>query len=96
MPTNPLFLDVAIPSTASREASRALAGREAGMMKRLLLLSGMTVNERLCATGLLGQWDVAVRSGDRETMLAVMREVEVEPPEFTVDAILANPAFYGF
>ncbi len=56
----------------------------------------MTVNERLSETGLIDQWDVAVRSRDRETMLALMREVEVETPEPTVDAILANPAFYGF
>jgi hypothetical protein len=56
----------------------------------------MTVNERLHATGLMEQWEQAARARDREAMLALMRKVEVDPPEPTVDALLANPAFYGY
>jgi hypothetical protein len=56
----------------------------------------MTVNERLVEAGLLNQWDVAVRARDRGAMLELMRMVEVTPPEFTVDTVLANPARYGY
>lgn len=56
----------------------------------------MTVNERLVEAGLRDQWDVAVRARDRGAMLELMRMVEVTPPEFTVDTILANPARYGY
>ncbi len=66
------------------------------MSEREWPLSGMTVNERLSETGLMDQWDAAVRARDRVAMLDLMRKVEVEPPEPTVDAILADPAFYGF
>jgi hypothetical protein len=59
-------------------------------------LAGMTVNERLFSRGLLDRWDAAARSRDRETMLQIMRDVEVSPPESTVDAVLADPSFYGF
>ena len=59
-------------------------------------LSGMTVNERLFNLGLMERWDEAVAARDREAMLAIMRECEVDPPEQTVDPILANPAMYGF
>ncbi|MCW3848545.1 hypothetical protein OF829_15020 [Sphingomonas sp. LB-2] len=66
------------------------------MSERQWPLSGMTVNERLSVTGLMDQWDVAVRARDRATMIDLMRKVEVEPPEPTVDSFLANPAPYGF
>ncbi|HKR24056.1 MAG TPA: hypothetical protein VJS15_02265 [Allosphingosinicella sp.] len=56
----------------------------------------MTVNERLVETGLTGEWDEAVRARDRVRMLEIMHRVEVSPPEATVDAVLANPAGYGF
>jgi hypothetical protein len=29
-------------------------------------------------------------------MLALVRRVRVEAPDFTVDAVLADPAHYGF
>ena len=57
-------------------------------------LSALTVNERLFETGLIDEWDAAVR--DRDKMLEIMRKVEVEPPEFAVDTVLADPAKYGF
>lgn len=59
-------------------------------------LAGMTVNERLFARGLLDRWDNAVRARDRDAMIRIMREVEVDQPESTVDAVLAQPAKYGF
>lgn len=59
-------------------------------------LGEMTVNERLVATGLLEEWDRAVHARDRETMLQIVRQIEVIPPEPTVDAVLADPAKYGF
>jgi len=59
-------------------------------------MCGMTVNERLCVTGLLDSWDEAVRVKDRDAMLAIMRQVGVHPPENTVDAVLADPVKYSF
>jgi hypothetical protein len=59
-------------------------------------LDSMTVNERLSAAGLLDHWDTAVRARDRNAMLALVRRVRVEAPDFTVDAVLADPAHYGF
>ena len=59
-------------------------------------LSALTVNERLFETGLIDEWDAAVRDRDRDKMLEIMRKVEVEPPEFAVDTVLADPAKYGF
>jgi hypothetical protein len=56
----------------------------------------MTVNERLSAAGLMDHWDIAVRARDRDAMLALMRRVRVDPPEFTVDMVLADPTRYGF
>jgi hypothetical protein len=59
-------------------------------------LGGMTVNERLVHVGLLEAWDEAVRMRDRAAMISVLEQVEVSQPEFSVDAVLANPAKYGF
>ena len=52
--------------------------------------AGMTVNERLEFAGLRGAWWNAVNARDREAMLAIMRKVEVETPEDTVDAVLTD------
>ncbi len=51
-------------------------------------LSGMTVNERLFHKGLLDQWTAAARARNRDLMLQLIREVEVIPPEPTVDSVL--------
>src|SRR5258708_9391756 len=40
-------------------------------------LSGMTINERLFARGLLGKFDAAARRRDRDTLLLLLREVEL-------------------
>lgn len=59
-------------------------------------LAGMTVNERLFHVGILDQWDAAARRRDRQQMIALLEQVEVADPHFTVDTVLATPQAYGF
>jgi len=59
-------------------------------------LAGMTVNERLAATGRTEMWDDAVRAGDRNAMIALLRKIAVPSPGNVADAVLADPVFYGF
>jgi hypothetical protein len=58
----------------------------------------MTVNERLVTAGLLGQWDAAIDAGDRQRAIEVLRQVAMsaDSAAATVDAVLANPSYYGF
>ena len=56
--------------------------------------AAMTVNERLGTAGLFEEWDAAVLARDRARMIAVLEKVDVGPG--TADAVLANPAKYGF
>lgn len=58
--------------------------------------SGMTVNERLFVAGLLEEYEQAARRRDRGAMIEVLARVGVQPPEATVDPILADPERYGF
>jgi hypothetical protein len=57
----------------------------------------MTVNERLFNAGTIEQIDLAVRRGDRETMIALLVAVEIEPTqaEKITDTTLAHPTRYG-
>jgi hypothetical protein len=59
---------------------------------------GMTLNERLVELQLLGEWDRAATSRDRDMMINVMTKIELSEREAatTVDAVLANPKMYGF
>ena len=59
--------------------------------------SGMTVNERLFAAGLLEAFDSAVRVRNREGMLEILIKVEMEPEGAarTADRILAHPTQFG-
>lgn len=59
---------------------------------------GMTVNERLSSAGLLGQWDEAIESGQCDRAIEVLMRVALSEHRAaaTVDAVLANPARYGF
>lgn len=41
--------------------------------------------------GIIDQWDAAVRQRDRQAMIALLEQVEVTDPPFTVDTVLANP-----
>lgn len=58
----------------------------------------MTVNERLFAAGLLGPFDAAIDSGDRQGAVEVLRQVAMseDSAAATVDAVLANPSKHGF
>lgn len=59
--------------------------------------SGMTVNERLFAAGLLNEWDRAVKARDKSRMMDILGQVELaDEAEDTTDNLLANPAKYGF
>ena len=57
--------------------------------------AGMTVNERLFAAGKLNLFDFAIRLGWRGWAIRILRSVDLETPERTVDAILADPTRYG-
>jgi hypothetical protein len=59
---------------------------------------GMTVNERLFTAGLLGQFDAAIDSGDRQRALELLKQVAMseDSAATTVEAVLANPSKYGF
>jgi hypothetical protein len=59
-------------------------------------LAGMTVNERLAARGLSDDWDVAVRAGDRDRMVLLLRRVAMPNAPQVADVVLADPAAYGF
>ena len=93
------------------EACRRLARCLSGLRGPLLKLSirptvaetsprdkfrGMTVNERLFAAGLLGDFDEAARRRDRRKMIDILTQVGDDTPERTTDTILRNPETYGF
>jgi hypothetical protein len=61
-------------------------------------LSGMTVNERLFACGMLSQWDAAVAARNRERMIAVLRAAALSETQAaqTTDTVLQDPGKYGF
>jgi hypothetical protein len=61
-------------------------------------LRGMTVNERLFAYGLLDAWDEFARKRDRSQMIALLIQTAIdrEQAERTVDAVINNPAMYGY
>jgi len=56
--------------------------------------AAMTVNERLVESGLLDRFDDAANRRDRSAMIELLAQVEVSSD--TADAILNNPAFYGY
>ena len=58
--------------------------------------SGMTVNGRLFNAGLTDDWDAAVRARDRRRMRILQKVSLGRQAVKTADAILADPAFYGF
>ncbi len=61
-------------------------------------LQGMTVNERLFAMGLLDQWDGAAKARDRDRMIQILGQCALSQEQCaqTTDAVLMNPAIYGF
>ena len=60
--------------------------------------SGMTVNERLFEAGLMAEYQAAARARNRDLMISVLTRVALskEDAAFTADAVLANPARYGY
>ncbi len=61
-------------------------------------LKGMTVNERLFGLGLIGQWDLAAKTRNRQMMIEILLKCSFsqEQSEQTTDAVLKNPAKFGF
>ena len=61
-------------------------------------LQGMTVNERLASLGLIHQWDVATKARDRDQMIQILGQCAMSQEQCaeTTDAVLKNPAMYGF
>ena len=60
--------------------------------------AGMTVNERLAISGLIGDWDRAVLNRDRARMIEILMATELtaEQEARTADTTLAHPEKYGF
>lgn len=89
-------------SAAARQVDRgrpqkvALTDLQDGIVARISAadLGAMTVNERLFALGLLEPFDRAARRRDRETMIALLAQVDVAPD--TADAIISHPRKYGY
>lgn len=59
---------------------------------------GMTANERLHAAGLLGQFDAAVKTQNRDAMLKMLKDVNISANDAVIiaDKILAAPKQYGY
>ena len=49
---------------------------------------GMTVNERLCVSGLMDQFDNAVRKKDSQKIISILLKVELD--ELNIKAILES------
>ena len=59
--------------------------------------AAMSVNERLFASGLLDQFDAAVREGDTERMIECLQRVGIEQEHAAQLAqhVLGHPTRYG-
>ncbi len=53
---------------------------------------GMTLNERLVVSGLIGKWDAALEARDRATLVAILRDVAIGRPEDVADRLLRDEA----
>lgn len=60
--------------------------------------AGMTVNERLFAAGLVREFDAAIDSGNRQLAIHLLEQVAMSEVSAasTVDAVLVDPAKYGY
>ena len=59
-------------------------------------LAGMTVNERLSVRGLKTEWDAAVVARDRAKMILLLKRVALFDGAPIADAVLNDPAAYGY
>lgn len=59
---------------------------------------GMTVTERLVTAGLTGGFDDAIAVRDRQRAIELLEQVAMseDSAAMTVDAVLADPAKYGY
>ena len=59
---------------------------------------GMTVNERLFAAGLVKEFDTAVSTRNRRLAVDLLTQVALsrDAAEATVDAVMSDPARYGY
>ena len=53
---------------------------------------GMTLNDRLVVSGLIGNWDAALEARDRATLVDILRDVAIGRPEDVADRLLAGEA----
>jgi len=56
----------------------------------------MTVEERMVARGLSGDWRAAVIARDRDAMLRLLKRVALFDGAPIADAILRDPGAYGY
>lgn len=59
-------------------------------------LAGMTVEERMAARGLSEPWRAAVAARDRDAMMKLLKRVALFDAAPIADAILRDPAAYGY
>jgi hypothetical protein len=61
-------------------------------------IPGMTVNERLAHFGLFEAFDAAVASRQLDSIVSVLRQARLSERQAleSAQAILSNPAHYGF
>ncbi len=60
--------------------------------------SGMTVNERLLVSGLMGQFDIAMKDRNKNQIIEILKKIDFEEKaaEQFVNTIFENPEKYGF
>ena len=59
-------------------------------------LAGMSVEERMAARGLEAEWRAAVAARDRDAMILLLKRVALFTAAPIADAILGDPAAYGY
>ena len=86
------------PNVPNRQERVSRADTVAGVSKETPGFDGMTVNERLFASDLSGRFDAAIDDGDRQGAIALLTQVAMSQNSAgaAVDAILADPARYGY